>query len=672
MIPDEIVEEVRERADIVEVVGEHVPLKKAGKDFKALCPFHKEKTPSFYVVPAKGFYNCFGCGESGDVYSFLMRHLGLDFQEAVRHLGDKVGVEVPEPGGRRREDPHREIREAVAFAADFYERTLWGATRGAAAGAGPDGARLADEGARGGGGDSGAGEGESDRVGDDRREEEGEEGERDEGERARRYLRARGIAREAAERFRLGCAPAAWRSLREAAHTHGIEDETLIEAGLIKRSDRTDEPYDRLRDRLVFPITDVRGRVVAFGGRVLDDADSPKYLNSPETPIYHKGSVLYGLYWAKNEVRRAGAALVVEGYMDYVSLAAHGVENVVAPLGTSLTEGQATLLARYAKRALLLFDSDAAGLRATFRTGDALLRAGVHPMVVTLPEGEDPDSVVRRGGAEALKPYLDDAVDVVDRKLQILEQRRYLEDVEKLRQALDGLMPTLRATTDAALRDIYIARVAERTGVRRQTLERELAREAASVERSRRRGGRTGRHRRRAGPGEPRGHGGAPGGAEEGGGGGGAESRGARAGVAGQRKLVLLLLRDAEWIARAAEALDPEDFTDPVYREIFELVVRAGAPPKEGDGSGAETLSREARTRLEELRGDPEELFDTERIFRDTVASIRQPTYRRELAELQERIRTAELADDEALLHRLLRTMAELKARQAAEGHARW
>jgi DNA primase len=265
--------------------------------------------------------------------------------------------------------------------------------------------------------------------------------------------------------------------LREAAHRHGIEDDVLHAAGLIKESERGDEPYDRFRERLIFPIAELGGRVVAFGGRIMGrQENAPKYLNSPETPIYHKGDLLYGLNWAKGAIRREGAALLVEGYMDYISLAARGIEHVVAGLGTALTVAQANLLARYSGKALLLYDSDAAGLRATFRTADALLQAGVHPLVVTLPPGEDPDSIVRRGGADALAPQLDRALDVLERKLQMLDERGFFDDIEGVRRALDRLLPTLRATVDPALRDIYTARVAERTGVRRETLERELDR----------------------------------------------------------------------------------------------------------------------------------------------------------------------------------------------------
>jgi DNA primase len=543
MIPESVVDEIRARADIVEVVGDQVPLKRAGKDFRALCPFHHEKTPSFYVVPAKGFYKCFGCGESGDVFSFLMKRGGLSFQDAVRELGGRVGVEVPDARiGDAVDEPNRILYEAVAFADDFFRRTLHDEQSGA---------------------------------------------------KARAYLAQRGIPEAAVERFGIGCAPDAWRTLREEAHRHGIEDDVLLAAGLIKESERGEQPYDRFRDRLIFPIAELGGRVIAFGGRALGRAENaPKYLNSPETAIYHKGNLLYGLNWSKGAIRREGAVLFVEGYMDYVSLAARGIENVVAGMGTSLTEAQANLAARYAGRALLLYDSDAAGLKASFRTADALLHAGVHPLVVTLPEGRDPDDIARQGGAAALKPYLDAAVDVLERKLQMLQERGFFDDIEGVRRALDRLLPTLRATIDPALRDIYTARVAERTGVRRETLERDVERATG--------GASTAREAR-----EPR----RP---------GGASSRQAapRQDWEEERMLLMVLISDR---ARAAGALDliaPDDLHDPRHREIYRAVL-------EQEGDDPPPLSAAAAALYHELKGrSSREIVAGDRIFEEAVADI--------------------------------------------------
>lgn len=584
MIPDTVVEEVRERADIVEVVGEHVSLKRSGKEFKALCPFHNEKTPSFYVVPGKGFYKCFGCGESGDVFSFLMDHLGLSFNEAVEKLASRFGVEIPREESRPEDDALKPYREAVAFAADYYERM------------------LRDE---------------------------------DVGRKARQYLKDRGILDEAADRFRLGYAPDEWRALREAAHTHGFTDEVLETAGLIKRSEKMPEPYDRLRDRLVFPITDIRGRVIGFGGRLMSgEAVGPKYLNSPETPLYHKGRELYGLHWAKGAIRREESALVVEGYMDYVSLAARGVENVVAALGTAMTPEQAQLVTRYAGQILLLYDSDAAGLRATFRSGDEILRAGGHPMVVTLPPGEDPDSVARKGGREALAPFLDDAVDLLERKFQILEERGYFEDVEGIRKALDGLLPTLRAAKDATLQDIYVDRVAKRTGVRPETLQAEIQAAAPSPQRAVSQ--RVERVERAPVP---------------------------RERDSAERMLLLLLARDPRRIEQVVEHLGQEDFRSPRHRELFGAMMKHAVA---GGGEIAELeTTEEARALLEELRGEATELTDPDRSLWEQVSQIRIRARLDRVAELQEMLDGASGPDQTALFAELTALKKELREQSA-------
>jgi DNA primase len=570
MIPEPVIDEIRARADIVEVVGEQVSLKRAGKDFSALCPFHHEKTPSFYVVPSKGFYKCFGCGEAGDVFTFLMKRGGLSFQDAARELGARFGVDVPDPRlGREVEEPHRILYEAIAFADDFFRRTL--------------------------------AEGEA-------------------GERARQYLEQRGIPQAAVERFGLGCAPQGWRVLRAEAHRHGIEDDVLLAAGLIKESDRGEESYDRFRDRLIFPIAELGGRVVAFGGRILGRAEgAPKYLNSPETAIYHKGDLLYGLNWSKGAIRREGAALMVEGYMDYVSLAARGIEHVVAAMGTSLTTQQANLLARYAGKALLLYDSDTAGLKATFRTADALLQAGVHPLVVTLPEGQDPDDVVRQGGAAALKQHLDNAVDVLERKLQMLEERGFFDDIEGVRRALDRLLPTLRATVDPALRDIYTARISQRTGVRRETLEADIARAERAA-------------RSRAGAPEPAVA--EPPRRQERGGG----NRWMTDRLGAERILLKVLLADRARAPLAGADVPETLISDPRHREIFHAVTTQPADEEL-------RLSAPAREVWSTLSEQVAEILDANLSYQHAVASLRLAELDLQDGLLEARLATCDEAD---------------------------
>jgi DNA primase len=365
-----------------------------------------------------------------------------------------------------------------------------------------------------------------------------------------------------------------------------------VEVGLLAKSEKADEPYDRLRGRIVFPIEGLSGRVIAFGGRILraDVKDAPKYLNSPETPIFQKGQNLYGLSWARHAIRKDERALIVEGYMDVVSLAAGGFENVVAPLGTALTREQAKLLSRYCGRVLLLFDSDAAGLKATFRAGDVLLEESLHPAVVTLPEGEDPDTVVRKEGAAALRRYMDDALDVLDRKLQILELKDFFSSIERTRSAVDRLLPTLRAAADPALRDIYVDKVAKRTGVRRETLE-------AEMKKARRR---------------PTTEGAAPAAAP-------VATKVRRTGSLGaERKLLMMMLRGVGWVERASEVVSAEDFDDPHHRAIFGALLddpEMRTPPP--------SLDPVASRRLEEILADREELDRGIEVFTDAVKRMR-------------------------------------------------
>jgi DNA primase len=583
MIPDEVVEEVRARADLVEIIGEVVKLKRSGKDWVGKCPFHEDRSPSFYVIPDKRMYHCFGCEAQGDAFSFLMRRQGMGFLDAVRELGSRFGVEVREVGpGDDGEDPLRPHYEANAFARDFFRRTLADPELGA---------------------------------------------------RARAYLDERGIDDATRERFGIGYAPNDWRGLRDAAAKHGINDDLLLEVGLLTTSERAPEPYDRFRDRITFPIESVAGKVVAFGGRVLGKAGPgvPKYLNSPETPVYHKGEVLYALGWNRNAIRREGSALVTEGYMDVVALGAAGIEHAVATLGTAMTVEHARLLRRYTTHALLLFDSDGAGLRATFRAADVLLAAGVQPLVVTLPDGEDPDTVVRAEGAEGLRRHLEGAVDVVDRKLHLLAERGFFDSIDRTRAAVDKLIPTLRATADATLRDIYVAKVAEKTGVRRETLEEEMARGPGS--------GRPGLSSHGGGEGAGRDGAAAAGGPRRAGGGreasqgGAGRSRRPLPALGPERQLLLVLLRARGFVERAAERIGPEEFRDPVDRAIFEVLLRDPEFTEPPAGLAPEVIRR-----IEELRGDPEELEHVERVFdaamarlQDRSFDVRREDLRREL-----------------------------------------
>ena len=580
MVSDSLVEDIRARADILEIVGEYVQLRRSGKSYRGPCPLHGGDGPNFSVDPQRQMFKCFVCGEGGDVYGFLMKHLGFDFPEAVRHVGARVGIEVPDRE-ERREDPYAPLRGVLAFAAEWF--------RG----------RLREP--------AGAG--------------------------ARDYLKGRGLSLEEALDFGLGYADDEWRAFRSAAARHGIEERTLLELGLLATSERAEEPYDRFRGRLMFTIHDLRDRPIGFGGRILDaSSDAPKYINSPESPVFHKGKELYGLNRARHAMRREGTAAIAEGFTDVIALHRAGLGFAVAGLGTSFTADQARRIGRYTKRVYLLYDSDLAGLRATFRTGDILLAAGVHPMVVSLPPGEDPDSLIRRDGPSAIRQLLDDGVDLLERKLQILRREGYLDRVEGRRRAVDGLLSTLRAVSDPALRDIYVDRSVEGLGIRRDTLVDEIARRERS------------RLRRRppsAGAGRP--------------------GREPSAASRTEHDLLLLLVRDPTLTRQAVRVgLVPDHLSDPRGRELFEIL---SAASDEGVDSPDWTSASAAAGELAKaLRESDRELPDAARVFDAVVRRLLYRPHRERIEEIGRAIELAEPEQQRRLLGEKQELVRELRA----------
>ncbi|MGH7570545.1 MAG: DNA primase [Gemmatimonadota bacterium] len=500
-IPDHVVDEIRDRADIVEVIGEVVELKKRGRNFVGLCPFHAEKTPSFTVTPEKQMYYCFGCQAGGNAFTFLMQHEKLEFPDAARVLADRVGVEIPEPAAAEGPDPHAALYLANRLAAEFYHRRLL---------------------------------------------------EADDGEPARAYLEGRKIRRETWEMFLLGWAPDSWEALIEEAKRQKVDVETLAEAGLAARSDRTGGWYDRFRGRVCCPIRTVGGKVVALSGRRLDD-EEPKYLNSSDTPVFSKGSMLYNLDLARGPIRRAGAVVVVEGNFDVVGLAQAGFRNVVAPLGTALTQTQARILRRYTRTAYLANDGDPAGERAAFRAADLLLGAGFAVRIVRIAAGMDPDQLVRDGGPAAFEEALEKSEDVIDAKIALIAERVDLSDVMKKRRAVRRLMESVARVPDPVTRALYVDRVASGLHVPREALEvpdREPGRRG-----SRREPASEGLGTAR--PAKP-----APA--------GGRSPRGiVPPEVQDERYLLLHALAGEHWLAEAKQAVAPEFFQVTAYADVF-------------------------------------------------------------------------------------------------------
>lgn len=571
MIPDDIVEQVLDAADIVAIVGEQVRLKRVGGSWRGPCPFHQGKGDNFSVLPGRG-YRCWVCGETGSVFTFVQKRLGLDFVEAVKYVGERAGIEVREVTKRTEgPDPREPLWEVVAATAEFFQRALWGS---------------------------------------------------DEAAPARDHLAKRGISREVAERFGLGYSPRAIGTLREHLETMGYALERQLEAGVLRVRAEGEEPRPRFRGRLMFPIHDVRGRVVGFGGRSLDGGE-PKYVNSAESAIYSKGSLLYHLHDARHAIRKADRIIIVEGYFDVVRTAAAGIEEVVAPLGTALTPDQAALVRRQTANVFLLYDSDEAGLKATFRSGDALLRERASVRVVTLPSGEDPDTFVQKRGAAGLEKELHNAVDVFDRKLQILTRGGWFNDVRKTRTAIDRLMPTIRAAADPVTRDLYLTRAAQASGVPRETLAAEAA---AAPRRSPRDPGPPPAPPREAGPASAR------------------RRQTLREGETAERALVqaMLLARDkVEEITEAIARVDDEasgvpdaapTLRDPRLIAIQQAILSA---PDADAAQLAESLDDDATALLDELLAGLEGIVKLEETIDDSIAKLKIRWRRERMAALE-------------------------------------
>ncbi len=425
-IPEETIEEIRERTDIVELVSEYVSLKKRGKNYFGLCPFHTEKTPSFSVNSEKQIYHCFGCKTGGNAFSFLMETQNISFLEAVRILAERAGVSLPEPRSEGKKDKTNDLLyQANEFAQKYFHHLL-----------------LKDNRA----------------------------------EKARAYLKGRFISEKVVQEFGLGYSPSDWDGLLKVAAQRSISGAVLEKSGLaIKRDDGGF--YDRFRDRIMFPIQDRSGRTVAFGARALEDSQEPKYLNSPETPIYQKSFVLYGLRQARDAIRKAERAIVVEGYTDLLRLVEAGIGNVVASSGTALTKGQAGLLSRYSHRITLVYDADLAGSAAAFRGIDVLLEAGLGVDIVSLPEGYDPDSFVREKGGEAFQDLLGQAKEILDYKLETLAKTQDLTTVEGKREAIAQLVETALRIKDEIKRDLIVRQIVERLNTDEKAVHREMARQ---------------------------------------------------------------------------------------------------------------------------------------------------------------------------------------------------
>lgn len=424
MISPQIIEQIKERLDIVDVVGDFVRLKRSGQNYKALSPFTSEKTPSFYVVPAKGIFKDFSSGKGGDAITFIMEHEGMGYVEALKFLAARYGIAMEETAP----DPAPQLRDslyiALQFANQYFQENLKQTEEGQTIGLS--------------------------------------------------YLRERGFHDQIIKKFELGYSLNSWDGLLKTAREKGFSEDILIKAGLIVKKD-DGKVYDRFRGRAIFPVHQLSGKVVAFGARTLSkEKNQPKYINSPESEVYHKSDVLYGLYQAKNAIRQNDFCYLVEGYTDVISLYQSGIDNAVASSGTSLTEGQIRLMKRFTNHVVILFDGDNAGIRAAIRGIDLLLTGGLDVKIVALPEGEDPDSFSHRLGSAEVKKYLEEnRKDFILFKVG-LHANEARHDPLKKAEAIRDVVTSISCIPDAIKRSVYLQETAKLLQISEQLLISEL------------------------------------------------------------------------------------------------------------------------------------------------------------------------------------------------------
>jgi DNA primase len=584
-IPEETIQEVLLRADIVDVISDYVLLKKGGVSYKGLCPFHSEKTPSFTVSPAKGLFYCFGCQASGNVFRFLMHHEHLTFPEAVRLLAARYGVALPEAVSPHQQEALHQLYRLHEAATSFFHRCL-----------------LHDPVAQ----------------------------------QARAYCRQRQIPSEIATRFALGYAPPAWELLCRELQRQGFASELLVRSGLVVAREDKDGMYDRFRHRLIFPIHDRLGRPIAFGGRYFEGTDTsyaPKYLNSPETPIFHKGQTLYGFHLAKSAIRQEGRVIIVEGYTDVIACHRRGVTQVVGTLGTALTEHHVAMLKGVAKEIILVFDSDAAGSAATERSIGLFLGAGVRVRIVELPAGEDPDSFLRQHEGVELLRYVNTAMTFLEYLLARAQRAYDLRTPAGQADCVSRILPLLRKVENQVEQWGYMTLLAEKIGVPVEVLRREM--------------------RGRSGP-------------------EGVLRQASSASPAPQPvpvprveyDLLRLILHDVSLLEEVQRQIIPKDFEAPILRDIYVLLLRLAA-------QGMQTLfpgileyadNDSQRQLLAQIAVEPvvTEGAERSRALRDYLLRIQQRQTQAQLSRLKTQIREAERSANTPEQQRLLREYATL------------
>lgn len=575
LLPEQFVHQVQQATDIVDLVGQYVSIRQRGRDYVGLCPFHQEKTPSFYVSPTKQIFKCFGCQAGGGVFQFVQKQQNVSFPDAVRFLAERAGIPVPRGEGQAVEAgmDRGELVRLMRFAADFYRSQLRG----------------------------------------------------DAGRDALAYARGRKFSEESIDRFELGYAPDRWDSLYSAAREAGFRDRQLLAVGLVVERREGNGCYDRFRNRLMFPIIDQAGRVLAFGGRALSAEERAKYLNSPETVLFDKSSCLFGLNWAHKAISAEGSAVVVEGYFDALMPIQEGVENVVATLGTSLTDRHVRMLSRLATDVTLLFDADAAGARAAERGLELFIAQQMNVRVAAVPDGKDPCDYVLSAGAEALRTLVADAPDALEHvwreQMARLGNTGNLVDRRKAAEAFLRVVVTSAAyeAIDPMRQGMLINRLAHLMGVSVEQMTARVRQMVRKVPTSAQRRPSVASGREDAAP--------------------------ALGPIGAKRRILEVLIAEPDLFEHAARHVGVEDFADdPLLHAVAREVWRLGS---EGDLSCEELLNIDAGPQWGSLITDLLNAGESRGNYAATLAGDL------ELVEYHLKgpgtVRRAELSDDEAL-----------------------
>jgi len=574
---EDIIGRVRDSVDIVDLVSGYVSLKKTGKNHTGLCPFHAEKTPSFSVNPDKQIFHCFGCGAGGDVFKFIELQEGLNFPDAVRALAGRAGISLPTDSrshgqDKKSEDERKVLLKIIADAVEYFKKELEGPA----------------------------------------------------GSAARAYLQKRGVTDAIVQEFALGYAKPEWdgllRHLKQKGHAFG----QMEKAGLIVKRSDGEGYYDRFRGRIIFPIRDIAGKVIAFGGRVMDDS-LPKYLNSSETPLYSKSNTLYCLDMAKELGRRQGYFIIVEGYLDAIACHQYGVRNAVATLGTALTEGHLRLMRRFSDKLVLIFDPDPAGVKASLRGSDLFMTSGMKVNVVSLPDGDDPDTFLQKHGHDAFAACLRKSVKFMDFVLGQVLKSGSLASIDDKVQKAEEMLGFIAKIPSGIERDHYIRKTAEALDLNETVLRQEIpthTRRAASAS-----GGAKGsvpvpawRHRPKA-----------------------------------EEILIHLMLKDDEIARSLKEQIQPQDFTDPLFQRVVQRILDAlektgrldmGTLIQDGDEEINSVISHYSVLEMN--------YHDPHKHCQDCVDIIKQQNHARKMKALITAIKNAEVLGDNAELARLI------------------